>query len=68
MTPEEFKTIREEKRYSRREIAAYLGRHRNTVRYWETGRTPVPKFAADWLQNCETKGSTNADENSAQAN
>ena len=68
MKAAEFKATREEKGYSRREIADYLGRHRNTVRYWETGRTPVPKFAADWLQNCEPKGTPHAGENSAQAN
>jgi DNA-binding transcriptional regulator YiaG len=55
MTGQQFKDAREAKGYSRTEIAAYLGRHRNTVRYWETGRTPVPKFASDWLRNAEAK-------------
>lgn len=55
MTGEEFKAMRNVKGYSRTEIGAYLDRHRNTIRYWETNRTPVPKFAADWLINAEVK-------------
>ena len=55
MTHEEFKSMRVDKGYSRTDIAKAIGRHRNTVRYWETDRTPVPKFAADWISKADAK-------------
>lgn len=55
MNGTDFKNMRIEKGYEREEVAAQLGRHKDTVRAWEYGRTPVPKFAADWLNSAEAK-------------
>lgn len=44
-----FKKQREEIGYSRADVGKELGRHRNTVRYWELGIVPLPKFARDWM-------------------
>lgn len=55
MTSIEFKEARETKGYSRREIAACLGRHPDSIRNWEKGRSPVPKFASDWLDKADPK-------------
>ncbi len=49
MTGVEFKTARQNLGYSRRSLADDIGRAKETVKSWETGKRPVPKYAERFL-------------------
>lgn len=55
MNGTEFRNMRLEKGYERRDVGEALDRNKDTVRAWESGRSPVPKFAADWLNGARYK-------------
>ena len=48
--PQELRAIRELLGLSRSALGEELGRHENTVRNWETGRTRIPLAALEWLE------------------
>ena len=55
MTPAEFKTVRESLNLSGRDMANILGlKSDRTIRFWESGRSPVPDGAAAVLIGIDT--------------
>jgi DNA-binding transcriptional regulator YiaG len=50
MTPDDFRAARETLRWTRRDLAARLGRPEGTLRQWEGGKVQIPDDVAAWLE------------------